>query len=937
MDDLPPHHRDRILASLSRSEAGFATDISGRAEMSDSELIRIRKEKAVKFLKEKYMWFAYVILAGIVWMAVKIRTRNLPGLRDITTGTWTLGPDLDPFFFLRWSKYIVENGTLFVLDKMRYTPLGIETSGEYLLHPYMMAWFHNYIGPLFSTESVTHSAVLYPVFMFALTVVAFFLMVRKIFVNSMGERKANIIALIASFFLSVIPALLPRTIAGIPEKESAAFFFFFMAFYLFLAAWNSDRKYGKYILAALSGLFTAGMAHIWGGYIFIFAALAPTVFIAFLLGKVDRIKFYTYASWVLFSFIGMVFVFEKHSAFGFVKAVTSSGLAVGVLFIMIIHAIVFESRFKDKFSKYFERGFVSNIPKKIISVVLSVIVLALLATIVFGPSFIPSVLGNISDTLIKPATSRLIQTVAENRQPFFTEWVRNFGPHFRGIPVTFWLFFVGSIYLFYKMIGGFRKEERRNLTFAYLVLISSLVFSRYSSSSSLNGENFISLLFYAGGFIFFLALFGFYYYRHDKAGEMETLKNIDFGFLFLFLLFFLNLIAARSAIRTVMLLVPSASAIISYFVVSSFDDAREMKDKTLRYLTWALVVLIIISTLFAAQGFYNGVNAQARGYAPSIYTQQWQKAMEWVRDSTAEDSVFGHWWDYGYWVQSIGERATVLDGGNMISYWNHLMGRYALTGTDSREAAEFLYAHDTTHFLIDPTDIGKYSAFSTIGSDISYDRQSYIQTFQRNNDQIEERKNSTVFIYQGGVGLDEDIVYEENGTRIFLPAGAAGLGAILIEKNAANEMVTQPIGVFVYQGQRYEIPFRYAYDDEFIDFETGIEAGVFLYPRAVQSGGGVQLEDDGALMYLSKRTVNSQLARLYLYKLDDPYFKLVHSEDDFFVAQVKEQNPGFDSDFINYQGIRGPIRIWEIDYPEDMVIREEFLETVYPENLQYDS
>jgi len=35
----------------------------------------------------------------------------------------------------------------------------------------------------------------------------------------------NIIALIATAFFVVIPSLLPRTIAGIPEKESAAFFF----------------------------------------------------------------------------------------------------------------------------------------------------------------------------------------------------------------------------------------------------------------------------------------------------------------------------------------------------------------------------------------------------------------------------------------------------------------------------------------------------------------------------------------------------------------------------------------------------------------------------------------------------------------------------------------------------------------------------------------
>src|SRR3989344_8989313 len=186
--------------------------------------------------------------------------------------------------------------------------------------------------------------------------------------------------------------------------------------------------------------------------------------------------------------------------------------------------------------------------------------------------------------------------------------------------------------------------------------------------------------------------------------------------------------------------------------------------------------------LFSAYVQYQEVSQTAPNYAPSVYTQQWQKAMAWVRENTQENAVFGHWWDYGYWLQSIGERATVLDGGNAISYWNHLMGRYALTGTDERDALEFLYAHNTTHFLIDSTDIGKYSAFSYIGSDETLDRRSSIPTLLKDDSQTQDRKNTTLLFYRGGMGLDEDIIYEDNGTKIFLPEGGAGLGAILIPR-----------------------------------------------------------------------------------------------------------------------------------------------------------
>jgi len=165
-------------------------------ESQDEEAIEFnlkeRKEKTLKFLKKKGDWIFYLILAFITYISIFIRTRNLGGLRDVTTGTWTLGPDLDPFLFLRWSKYIVENGVLFATDMMRYAPLGYPTNVELLLHPYMMAWFHK-IASIFGSESITHSAVLYPVFFFALTVIAFFLMTRKIFLESMGKEKASII------------------------------------------------------------------------------------------------------------------------------------------------------------------------------------------------------------------------------------------------------------------------------------------------------------------------------------------------------------------------------------------------------------------------------------------------------------------------------------------------------------------------------------------------------------------------------------------------------------------------------------------------------------------------------------------------------------------------------------------------------------------------
>ena len=131
------------------------------------------------------------------------------------------------------------------------------------------------------------------------------------------------------------------------------------------------------------------------------------------------------------------------------------------------------------------------------------------------------------------------------------------------------------------------------------------------------------------------------------------------------------------------------------------------------------------------------------------------------------------------------------------------------------------------------------------------------------------------------------------------------------------------------------MPLKYAFSNgEFLDFSSGVESGIFLFPSGQQQGGSINIDFDGALFYLSKRTVKSQLARLYLYNEDNPNFKLVHSEDDFLIGQLKAQYPGFNNDFLFFQGFRGPIRIWEINYPSDIEFKEEYLSTRYPTELR---
>jgi len=49
------------------------------------------------------------------------------------------------------------------------------------------------------------------------------------------------------------------------------------------------------------------------------------------------------------------------------------------------------------------------------------------------------------------------------------------------------------------------------------------------------------------------------------------------------------------------------------------------------------------------------------GSSYSISSTDWLDSMEWIKNNTSEDAVIAAWWDYGYWIQTMGGRATIAD------------------------------------------------------------------------------------------------------------------------------------------------------------------------------------------------------------------------------------------------------------------------------------
>ena len=169
-----------------------------------------------------------------------------------------------------------------------------------------------------------------------------------------------------------------------------------------------------------------------------------------------------------------------------------------------------------------------------------------------------------------------------------------------------------------------------------------------------------------------------------------------------------------------------------------------------------ILIVTLIVFVFAFVQYSSSTIAQAKYTVPGAYEQQWQKSMKWVRENTASGSVFTHWWDYGYWVQTLGERPTVSDGGHTIGYWDHLVGRYLLTTPFPETAMSFMKTHGVSYLLIDSSDVGKYPAYSKIGSDGNYDRFSSIPVMLSDESQTQETSTSIIKVYPGGWGVEDD-------------------------------------------------------------------------------------------------------------------------------------------------------------------------------------
>jgi dolichyl-diphosphooligosaccharide--protein glycosyltransferase len=78
-----------------------------------------------------------------------------------------------------------------------------------------------------------------------------------------------------------------------------------------------------------------------------------------------------------------------------------------------------------------------------------------------------------------------------------------------------------------------------------------------------------------------------------------------------------------------------------------------------------IVILLVLPLVYPNSNWINSAKAPPTilngGSNWNIATNDWKETFEWIKLNTPEDSVVAAWWDYGYWITTMSDRATLAD------------------------------------------------------------------------------------------------------------------------------------------------------------------------------------------------------------------------------------------------------------------------------------
>ena len=170
-----------------------------------------------------------------------------------------------------------------------------------------------------------------------------------------------------------------------------------------------------------------------------------------------------------------------------------------------------------------------------------------------------------------------------------------------------------------------------------------------------------------------------------------------------------------------------------------------------------------------------------------ISTNDWPDAMQWVKENTPKDAVIASWWDYGYWISTLGERKTLADNATLLD-WQ--IRKIASTFFSTPDNAWQILTSDTktdvsSYYITLPSDINKPTKH---GDDIIYDKnQEKLDAFKNWKDDSSSGK-----IYNPDVAAKYSTLFDYWESELYVyPPIITGLDADYLLINLAVERLSE--------------------------------------------------------------------------------------------------------------------------------------------------
>lgn len=568
--------------------------------------------------------------------------------------------EFDSYIEYWQAKYVYENGLFswYTLTRSNpdthifWYPWGRDFI--YTSYPFLPLWIATTYRLIeFTGLTLKEWTALQPVFFASIAVIVAYFTAKEV----SGSR---ITGVVASFLMAILPSAVERSVIGYVEKEgvAAVFILLFVYFYAkMLKGLTTSTPHSRLLLyTILAALFLALVGWLWGGYVFILGTV-----VAFIVLSPIIVKSYLTKNFVFYNILLVVLaqVFEipsptNASNLG-IYPLNPRGLGwvfIGASLLALLYYYLGVEYKKLKFKKAI--------------LTTSRYILLLLVLLVAGAVLIVKGLLPIGGRLAWALGLRfipvqpLVESIAEHQSPLsniatLMRMLQSWGAYITPLVFASPLFMsvLGIFYLLYKS-----TPEK-----VYIALAFAIAFYSYLNAVYMIGAAAYFGVLVSSCFIGLLIskltpqIVHYTTKARGKRARREAKRVVKTG---LYTRIFILLL------------------LIAIFANTSYTAYTEYSLNS--------------KILYTFKAGVSGINAA---------TDSWYKAVEAIK-STPPGSLVISWWDYGYGISVLGERASAADGSTINNTQIGIIGLILLSNTTEQAAklAKLFNAKSNTTFLM---------------------------------------------------------------------------------------------------------------------------------------------------------------------------------------------------------------------------------------------